>query len=853
VLSLNFLVGNKIMATSKQNKKRVYWGEKYESLPQLDFLRIQKKSYDQFLTREIKRELEKVNPIEDFTAKNWRMEFLDHHFEEGDYSPLEALNKGLTYSKPLKVLTRLINKRSGEEIEEEVFFGDFPQMTVEGTFIINGVERAIVNQLIRSPGVFYSGEVDQVTGRTLYIADLRPLRGSWLKISVDRKDVINARIDRHRKIPVTMLLRAAGLESDEEIKEFFEEVDNDEEHAYIQETLEKDPTTNKDEALIGIYKKLRPGEPAILDNARNYFNDLFFNSGRYDLGKVGRYKLNKRLNLDIPNKLENHVLTLSDLKASVKYLIQLQKGDGRVDDIDHLSNRRVRRVGELVLDTAFRVGLYRLERSIKEKMSLAKTSSLVTPGSLINPRPMVAVVNNFFRRNRLSAILDQTNPLSEIDNLRRLSPLGKGGVTRERASFSMRDINPSQYSRIDPIRSPEGPNIGLVTYLSLYAKVNEYGFLEAPYRKIEKVKKNGKVKMKVTDEIVYLPADEEEEYHITHAEVEKDRYNYITEDWVPVRHQGEFKEASVEKVEYMDVVSRQVVGTSASLIPFLAHDEANRALMGSHMQCQAVPLLNPESPIVGTGMEEEVATAMQRTISTGYGGKVKWVDANKIVIEVNKTEQKQLGEDKKDFPESIKASQNNKEVTYYIEKFRETSQSTSYSQKPLVEMSDRVKKGDLIIDGPACDYGELALGRNLLIAYCSLEGLEYEDAVVISDRVVKEDLLTSIYINNYEAEVMDTKLGPEELTRDIPHVSEKELANLTEEGIIAVGSGVGPNDILVGKIAPKGEKELTAEERLLRAIFGEKARDVKDTSLRMPHGERGTVVDVQVLSKKKGD
>ncbi|MFC1711948.1 DNA-directed RNA polymerase subunit beta, partial [Patescibacteria group bacterium] len=817
----------------------------------MDLLEVQKESYEKFLALGIASMLTKISPVEDFTGKNWSMEFLTHRFGEAKYNPVAAVEKGTTYAVPIKVKTKLTNKQTGETVEEEIFLGDIPQMTSVGTFIINGIERAVVSQLVRSPGIFYSAKVDPSTGRLLYSGELRPLRGSWLECEVNKSDVLTVKIDRHRKFAVTTFLRAAGLSTDEEILKTFEKIDIDDKHKYILKTLEKDPTKTKEEALIEIYQKLRPGEPAILDNAQQLFNNMFFHPRRYELGRVGRFKLNKKLGLNIENILSNQVLTLEDIIAATIYLIKLQNTKGRVDDIDHLANRRVRRVGELVLANAFQAGLMRLERSIKEKMSLARVDSLVTPSSLVNPRPLVAVINDFFKRNRLSTILDQTNPLSEIDNIRRLSVMGRGGVTRERTSFSMRDINASQYSRICPVRSPEGPNIGLVTYMSLYAKINDYGFLEAPYRKVKKVNARGKTKMQVTNEIVFLSADDEENNYITHAEVNVDDKGFIVDEWVPVRIQGDFKEAPVTQVQYIDIVSRQVVGTSASLIPFLAHDEANRALMGTHMQCQAVPLVKTESPIVGTGMESVVPQAMKRVIIVDVPGKVVYVDADKVVLQVTKKDLKEFMQKADVFDQTVSISGNL--MTYKVQKFRRSSQSTCYSQKPMVEMGQKVKKGEIIIDGAACDGGELALGKNLLIAYASFEGLGYEDAVIISDRLVKEDTLTSIHINEYETAVMDTKLGPEELTRDIPNVSEIDLANLADDGIVVVGSEVGPNDILVGKIAPKGETELTAEERLLRAIFGEKAREVRDTCLRMPHGEQGTVVDVQILDRKEGD
>lgn len=812
------------------SQKRLFWGKKYKKLPKLDLIALQKESYDWFLNEGIKQALKEISPIEDYTGKRFALEFAQHTFGPLRCSSAKALEKRTTYDAPLKVASRLTNKKTKEVIEQEVFLGNIPQMTETGTFIISGVERAVVNQLIRSPGIFFSGEVDPTTGRMLYKAELRPLFGSWIEFSVDRYHVIWARINRRRKFPVTLLLRCIGLESDEKIIKTFASFEVNKKHQFMANTIGKDPTKTREEALLELYQKIRPGGPAILSNARELLHNTFFNPRRYNLGKVGRFKLNKKLGLKIENKQENWVLTKDDLVQTIVYLINLQNGKGRVDDIDHLSNRRVRRVGELVYQSAFRIGLLRLERSIRGKMSVTRFKAPITPASLVNARPLTAAIDEFFKRNRLSTILDQTNPLSELDNLRRLSVMGPGGITRERASFSMRDINSSQYGRICPVRSPEGPNIGLVTYLALYSRINEYGFLETPYRKVKKVKKNGKVKMKVTDEVVYFPADDEEEHYITHSGVNIDRFGCLQDSWVPVRYQGRFLEAPVEKVEYIDLTPRQVVGASASLIPFLAHDEANRALMGTHMQCQAVPLLKPESPIVGTGMEKAVVEVMGRAVKAEEAGKVVYVDANKIIV-----------------------SSQGKKKTYPLEKFKRSSQSTCYSQRPVVSLGQKVKKGQLLIDGSAAENGELALGKNLLIAYTSFEGLGYEDAIVISDRLVREDLLTSVQIKNYEVDVMDTKLGPEELTRDIPNVSEESLRNLDAEGIVVIGSEVRANDVLVGKIAPKGETELTAEERLLRAIFGEKAREVRDTSLRVPYGEYGTVIRVQILDRQKGD
>jgi len=615
----------------------------------------------------------------------------------------------------------------------------------------------------------------------------------------------------------------------------------DEEDKFIDTTLTKDPTANTEEALLEIYRKLRPGEPVLIENATNLFESMFLDKRRYDLGEVGRYKINKRLSSG-GDKLVN-VLTLKDITFSLTYLLGLQNGQGRIDDIDHLSNRRLRRVGELVAVNAFRIGLLRLERSVKEKMSLISPDDRPLPSNLINARPLISSLNEFFRSNQLSTILDDTNPLSEVDNLRRVSVLGAGGINRERASFSIRDVNSSQYGRLDPVRSPEGPNIGLVTYLSLYARVNEFGFLETPYKKIEKVGK----KVRVTDEITYLTADDEENYHITHSGISIDDKGFIKDERVPLRYLGNFTEGLSTLVDLIDITPRQLVGTSASLIPFLAHDEGNRALMGSNMQCQAVPLVAPEAPIVGTGMEGEISQAMKRAVVARHSGIVEYTDNEKVVIKLDK----KISIDES--AEDVDVIDGGNKESYSLMKFKRTAHSTCYNQRIIVSPGEKIKEGDLLVDGPASQNGELALGRNLVVAYTSFGGYGFEDAILISDRLVKEDLLTSIHIEEYDAEVVDTKLGAEERTRDIPNVSEAELANLAEDGIVVIGAEVGPNDILVGKIAPKGETELTSEERLLRAIFGEKAREVRDTSLRVPHGEKGIVVGVNILDRNKGD
>ncbi len=825
--------------------QRRNFGKDEKDLPKLDLALVQRDSWDWFLTEGISQEIAQITPIDDFTGKNWQLILGEHTLEAPKNSPKFALEKGLTFSAPFKINTTLINKRTGESVDQEVFFGNIPQMTSSGTFVINGIERAVINQIVRSPGIYFAGSRDRSSGRLLHTAEVRPLHGSWLEFEISRADVISARIDKRRKVNAATLLRALGV-SQKQMEEVFAGVDRDENHKYIAKTIEKDNTATREEALLEIYRKLRPGEPAVIDNAETLFTSLFFDARRYDLGRVGRYKINKRLKLTLANQKETWILTREDVVATLQYLIGLQNGEGHIDDIDHLSNRRLRRVGELVATHAFRVGLLRLERSVKEKMSLISPDDKPMPQSLINARPLVAAINEFFRSNQLSTILDDTNPLSEIDNLRRVSVLGPGGINRERASFSIRDINSSQYGRIDPVRSPEGPNIGLVTYLALYARVNEYGFLETPYKKVEKIEKNGKTSVRVTDEIVYMTADDDQEAHISHSNVPVDAKGFITADRVPYRLRGEFLEGSATLLDYVDISPRQVFGASASLIPFLSHDEGNRALMGSNMQCQAVPLVNPGAPVVGTGMEATVAGAMGRVIRSDYDGVVSYSDADKIEIKLAKpTEQTST--------DLVEISEKGDKATYTLSKFKRTAQSTSYNQKTRVISGQEVKKGDLLADGPACEGGELALGQNLVVAYANYGGYGFEDAILVSNRLVKDDLLTSIHIKEYQADMVETKLGPEELTRDIPNVAEMELSNLAEDGIVVVGSEVGPNDILVGKIAPKGETELNSEERLLRAIFGEKAREVRDTSLRVPHGEGGIVVDVTILDKDHGD
>ncbi len=830
---------NPILVMAKQNDNdnkdgiRINWGKEFSLLPKLDLLAVQKQSYQWFLEKGIKEVLEEISPIDDFTEKNWTLELKDYRLGKATNTPEIALSKGITFDAPLYVNAVLTNKKTGAKYDQEVFLGDIPQMTDRGTFVINGIERAVVNQLVRSPGAFFTATVDNVTGKTLYNAEIRPVHGSWLEFTTTRHETIMVKIDRRRKFLATTFLRALGLSSNQDIKDKFVQAETDGTTKYIENTLLKDETTDSNAALVEIFRKMHPGEPVVIDKVRENFLGTFFNNRRYDLGLVGRYKMNKKLTgiegFNAPNS-DTKILTVEDIIGTISYLIRLAKREEEIDDIDSLANRRVRCVGELVSATAFRIGALRLERSVKERMSLIQPDVPISIGGLINARPIMASINEFFRTSQLSTILDQTNPLSEVDNLNRLTVMGTGGISRERAAFSIRDINSSQYSRICPIRSPEGPNIGLVTYMSLYARVNEFGFLEAPYRKVIQEKHGDATISKATDEIVYLSADDEQKHYITHAGVLDG--NKISRDRVAARYKGEFIETDRENIEYVDVVPRQVVGSAASLIPFVSHDEANRALMGTHMQCQAVPLIRPESPMVGTGMENSISQMMARVIYAPFDGEIEYADANKVVL---------------------KGKSPKEEVTYYIDSFKRTSSATSYTQRAVVKTGDKVKQGDLLIDGPASQGGELALGQNLLIAYTAFDGLGYEDGIVISERLVKDDVLSSIHIEKHEASVVETKLGPEETTRDIPNVSEEDLANLDEEGIVVVGSEVSPGDILVGKIAPKGETELSAEERLLRAIFGEQAREVRDTSLRMPHGERGTVINVQILDRKKGD
>ncbi|ADG81174.1 DNA-directed RNA polymerase subunit beta [Thermincola potens] len=784
-----------------------------EVLDMPNLIEIQQNSYDWFLKEGLREMFYDISPIQDFTG-NLILEFVDYTLGEPKYSVDECKERDVTYAAPLRVKVRLINKETGEVKEQEVFMGDFPLMTEKGTFIINGAERVIVSQLVRSPGVYFSEQIDS-TGKKLYNATIIPNRGAWLELETDANDNIFVRIDRTRKLPVTVLIRALGYGSNGKILELFQDDER------IRATLERDNTDSEEEALVEIYKRLRPGEPPTVESARSLLETLFFDPKRYDLANVGRYKLNKKLKLDVPPEVRN--LTKEDIVATVAYTLKLMDGEGKVDDIDHLGNRRLRSVGEL-LQNQFRIGLSRMERVVRERMTIQDVD-VITPQVLINIRPVVAAIKEFFGSSQLSQFMDQTNPLAELTHKRRLSALGPGGLSRERAGFEVRDVHHSHYGRMCPIETPEGPNIGLIGSLSTYARINEFGFIETPYRKVDKEKGI------VTNEIEYLTADEEDNFVIAQANAPLDEEGRFLTDKVNARHGHEILKVPVDRVDYMDVSPKQVVSIATALIPFLENDDANRALMGSNMQRQAVPLLRTDAPLVGTGMEYKAATDSGVVVLAKRSGVVTKVTANEI---------------------RIKTDDGNEDV-YKLLKFTRSNQGTCMNQKPIVVKGARVEAGEVIADGPSTDQGELALGRNVLVAFMPWEGYNYEDAILVSKKLVKEDYFTSIHIEEYECDARDTKLGPEEITRDIPNVGEEVLKDLDDRGIIRIGAEVRPGDILVGKVTPKGETELTAEERLLRAIFGEKAREVRDTSLRVPHGESGKVVDVKVFSRENGD
>ena len=798
-----------------------------EIVPLENLLTAQLNSYNRFLEEGVLGVLDEVNPIEDTTGRGWELAFSKPILGQPKTTVAEAVRRGITYAAPWHLRATIKNTKTGKTRTSKIFMGDLPLTTEVGSFIINGIERAIIHQLTRSEGVFFTVDKDPTTGTILAGAKILPQNGAWLEIETSRKGILTVKIDRKRKVALTALLRLFELETNKQILKTFRDVDTGAHTRYIDATLEKDASKNRSSAILEIYKRIRPGEPLVLDTALPVIETMFFDPRRYNLGKIGRFQLNRKLGLETPNDPQHRVLTQGDLICIVKRVIELNNGIGEPDDIDHLGNRRIRSVGEL-LQRQVRIGFLQLERNVKGRMSLQPKDKLPSPAVLISSRPVAARVHGFFASSQLSQFMSQHNPLDSLGHLRKLSVKGPGGLTRERASFSVRDAHYTHYGRICPVQTPEGPNIGLDTNMALYARVNQYGFLETPYRKIVK-EEDGR--MRVTDEIKYLAAYDEDDIFITSASVKLDEEGCILEERIPLRHRGEFFVGQANQAQFMDVTPQQIVGAAASLIPFLSHDDVNRALVGAAQESQAVPLVKPQAPLIGTGLEHTLAHNSGVLVETQEPGTVTYVDAEEIKVKNSKGRTK----------------------TYELKKFVKSNQETCYNQKAVVEKGQKVKKGQLLADGPSCENGEMALGTNLKIAYMSWGGLTYEDAMVISDRLVKDDALSSIMISNHKVQVLETKLGPEEITRDIPNVSETALRNLDEGGMVVVGAEVKPGDILVGKIAPKGEAELTAEERLLRAIFGEKAREVRDNSLRVPHGESGTVIGIKVLTREENN
>ncbi|MCC6934592.1 MAG: DNA-directed RNA polymerase subunit beta [Candidatus Yanofskybacteria bacterium] len=799
---------------------------KYDHAHQFEapnLVQVQLDSYDWFLKHGLKELLRDVSPVEDWTGNELELSFVDFRLDEAKYTERQAIEKNVTFEAPLKFKVGLRNKRTDQYREQELFIADLPLMTPRGTFIVNGVERVVISQLIRSPGTFFSLSSASKYKR-YFAAKLIPSRGAWLEFETESNGVISARIDRKRKVPATALLRAMGVAGDEEIKKLFADVDTDPNVKFILATILQDPSSNEGEGMIEIYKRIRPGDPATVDTAKQMVHNMFFNAARYDLSKVGRHRMNQRFmeDLDIDQK-ELRVLRKEDVVNILREIIRLNNDpSAQPDVIDHLGNRRVKTLGELLQDR-LRVAFARMERIIKDRMSTSDLST-VLPSQLINARPFVAALKEFFSSGQLSQFMDQNNPLAELEHKRRLSAMGPGGLTKERASLEVRDVHPSHYGRICPIATPEGPNIGLVGQLSLYAKISPLGFILTPYVKV----KNGAM----TDEVVYMDATEEERYIIAQAGAATDKNGKLVGDEVVARIKGEPGTAGPSEVQFIDVSPRQQFSVTTSLIPFLEHDDANRALMGSNMQKQAVPLLVPESPYVGTGLEGKVAVDSGLVLVAPEAGVIKEVDSARIIVEGDKSGEKH---------------------EFKLLKFARSNAFTAMNQRPLVAKGDKVKKGQPIADGPSTQGGELALGRNLLVAYMSFEGATYEDSIVINKRLVEEDILSSIHIHDYIVDVRETKLGPEVMTYDIPNVAAERLADLDGDGIVRVGAEVRSQDILVGKISPKGESDLTAEERLLRAIFGDKSRDVKDTSLRLDYGKVGRVVGVKIFSRDAGD
>ena len=851
----------------------------HQVLEPSSLVNIQIESFDALKTQGIREVLDEINPVQDVTGNRFELRFGAHSFREPRYSEEECRAREVTYEAPLYVTVELEVKETGEVKEQTLFFGDIPMMTSTGTFVINGAERVVVSQLVRSPGAYFTRVQDPSTGRNVSFSKLIPYRGAWLEFETSPRDIISVKIDRKRKLPVTTFLRAIGYKTgfatDQEILDRFADVDDDPEHPYIRTTLERDTAVqNEAQALMEVYRRLRPGEPPSAESARTLLDNLFFNPRRYDLGRVGRYKMNRRTGKDVPQ--DSRTLTAEDIIEMIKMMIRINNGAANPDDIDHLGNRRVRAVGELIMNQ-LRVGLLRMERVVKERMTILDQGE-ATPSALINIRPVVAAVREFFGGSQLSQFMDQTNPLAELTHKRRLSALGPGGLSRERAGFDVRDVHYSHYGRICPIETPEGPNIGLLGSLATYARLNDYGFIETPYRKVLKdisssdpdlkgrtvsetvtgddgkaivranhvvspaaAKKLAALPQRMVavhpyvsadpDEIVYLPADEEDKFVVAQANSPMDDKFQLLGDRVECRVSEDYLMEPPERVDYMDVAPIQIVSVSTALIPFLEHDDANRALMGSNMQRQAVPLIKPDAPLVCTGMEERIARDSGQMVLAKTSGVVTSVTGEVVVI----------------------TDENGKELAHVLRKFIRSNQGTCLTQRAIVSVGDAVAQGDPLADSSSTQEGDLALGQNVLCAFMAMEGYNFEDAIIVSENLVRDSKFTSIHIERYEVESRDTKLGPGEITRDIPSVGEDALHNLDEEGIIRVGAEVGPGDILVGKVTPKGETELTAEEKLLRAIFGEKARDVKDTSLRVPHGERGKIIDVKVMSRENGD
>jgi len=852
-------------------KERKYFTSFTDAIALPDLIEIQKRSFDWFFREGLRELFEEISPVRDFIGRDLELYFLGYYLDEPKFDEVAAKSKNVTYEAALRVSTRLVNKKTGEIKEQEIYLGEFPLMTDRGTFIVNGIERVVVSQLIRSAGVFFSAESNR--GRLWYGAKIIPNRGAWLELETDANCVISVKIDRKRKVPITALLRAFGFATDDELRGLFRGVDNHPTSRYIEATLAKDPSKNEAEGLQEVYKRIRPGDLATIDNARELINKMFFSFDRYDFSRVGRYKLNVRFGMNQPIDKEHRVLLKDDLVAIISEIISLNNSQKEADDIDHLGNRRVRAIGELV-QNKFRVGLARMERIIKDRMSTLDINTL-TPNQLINARPVIGSLKEFFMSSQLSQFMDQTNPLSELEHKRRLSAMGPGGLSRERAGFDVRDVHRTHYGRICPIATPEGPNIGLVGHLACYARVNDYGFIETPFRVIKHdvenspantegevlredvknaqgalVAKAGEkitkelakelkasgvamipVKPRATNEVVYLDAFTEERGTTTTAVVRLDEQDFLVDELVEARKHGEPMVVASHEVDYMDVSPKQIVSISTSLIPFLEHDDAVRALMGTNMQRQAVSVIKPQSPVVGTGVEGRAAQDSGQVVLAHKAGQVIKVQASEIQI---------LEDDS-----NIR--------TYHLRNFFRSNASTCINQKPVVEHGQKVKRGDILADGAATDEGELALGQNVLVAYMPWEGGNYEDAILISERLVHADRYTSIHIEDYAIDIRDTKLGPEVITRDIPNVSEEKLKDLDEEGVVRIGATVTSGDILVGKITPKGETELSAEEKLLRAIFGEQAKDVKDSSLYLEHGEHGKIVGIKIFSRDKGD